>query len=962
MVRPGFDFRVLGPFEVLRDGVPVPIRAAKLRTLLVSLLLDANEVVPVETLVDRLWGDDPPGGALNTLQNYVMRSRRFLGCAGDDGPLLTCPRGYLIRVADDGLDLHRFDALTRRARAAATADAMEQASALLGEALRLWRGEPLQDVPSEALRREVAPALAERRLDALQSRVEADLALGRHEEVLPELRKLTAAHPLRERFWAQRMLALYRSGRQAEALRCYHSVREVLVEELGVDPGAELRDLHRRILGGDPALAVAGGSGHSPPASGNLPAEMTTFVGRGRQLADAGRLLESSRLVTLTGVGGVGKTRLALRVAAQVSHAFPDGVWHADLAPLAEPELLDRAVAQALGVRDQSARPCVDVLAGHLRDRRAMLVLDNCEHMVDAAATLVAALLRAVPGLRVLATSRQRLAVQGEHVLPVPPLAIPPVTPPVPAGEDAGPSLTHYEAVTLLVDRAAAAAPSFRITRHNHGAVAQLCGRLDGIPLAIELAAVRLGTLSAEEILDRLDDRFQLLADNGAQGAPLHHRTLRGVVSWSHDLCTEHERLLWARLSVFSGGFDLEAAEAVCSGAGIDRQDVMDVLAGLAHKSILVVGTLGGRTRYSLLETIRQYGRQRLVDLGQDTAVRRRHRDHYRSMAAQAAADWCSPREVEWLSRLRRELPNLRAALDFCATEPGEAQSGLEIAVNLTRTRCWFFSSTIGEGRHWLERGLALSPCPPDPLQVGAVALVAWIALCQGDRQGADGLLARCRHLASRLPGDDVPAAVTYIEGAHALLVHGDPRAISLLAQARDRFLRAGATGDAHMATMLWAMASAFLGDRDTAVAACGEYLADAEARGGAWAHSWALWELGLTELRHGDPVRAAALFRDCLRHQHDIDDRWGPVWGLETLAWTIAAAGHHGHAAELLGAAHQLRRTTGVALTGLRPFHDAHAEADRLVRRALGEQAYATAFERGARTEDVIDLACMAP
>lgn len=252
---------------------------------------------------------------------------------------------------------------------------MEQASALLGEALRLWRGEPLQDVPSETLRREVAPALAERRLDALQSRIEADLALGRHEEVLPELRKLTAGHPLRERFWAQRMLALYRSGRQAEALRCYHSVREVIVEELGVDPGAELRDLHRRILGGDPALAVAGGSGHGPSASGNLPAEMTTFVGRDRQLADAGRLLESGRLVTLTGVGGVGKTRL---------------------------------------------------------------VLDNCEHMVDAAATLVAALLRAVPGLRVLATSRQRLGVQGEHVLPVPPLAIPPVTPPGPRARTPG--------------------------------------------------------------------------------------------------------------------------------------------------------------------------------------------------------------------------------------------------------------------------------------------------------------------------------------------------------------------------------------------------------------------------------------------------------------------------------------------------------------------------------------------
>ncbi|WP_326823559.1 BTAD domain-containing putative transcriptional regulator [Streptosporangium sp. NBC_01756] len=957
---PNFEFRILGPFEVLRDGVPVPIRAAKLRTLLVSLLLDANEVVPVEALVDRLWGDDSPGGARNTLQNYVLRSRRLLGRDGADGPLLTCPRGYLIRVADDRFDLRRFDTLTSRARAAATADAPEQASSLLREALRLWRGEPLQDVPSDTLRRDVAPVLAERRLDALQSRIEADLTLGRHEEVLPELRRLTAGHPLRERFWAQRMLALYRSGRQAEALRCYRSVREVLVEELGVDPGTELRELHRRILDGDPTLTVAAGPGDDPSASGNLPAEMTTFVGRGRQLADTGRLLKSSRLVTLTGVGGVGKTRLALRAAAQVSALFPDGAWLADLAPLSEPELLDRSVAQALGVRDQSARPCVEILVEHLRDRRALLVLDNCEHMVNAAATLVATLLRAAPGLRVLATSRQRLGVQGEHVLPVPPLSVPPATPPT--GEDAEPSLTRYEAVTLLADRAAASAPGFRITRHNRGVVAQLCKRLDGIPLAIELAAVRLGTLSAEEILDRLDDRFRLLADDGARSAPHHHRTLRDVIGWSHDLCTEHERLLWARLSVFSGGFDLEAAEAVCSGAGIDRQDVMDVLAGLAHKSILVVSVRGGRTRYSLLETIRQYGRQRLLDLGQDASMRRRHRDHYRNTAAQAAADWCSPREVEWLSRLRQDLPNLRAALDLCVTEPDEARIGLEIAVNLTRTRCWFFSSTIGEGRHWLERGLALAPRPSDPLRVGAVALVAWIALCQGDKRGADRFLACCRRLASRLPGGDVPAAVTYIEGAHALLVQGDPRAIHLLAQARDRSLTDGATGDAHMATMLWAMASAFFGDRDAAVTAGGEYLADAEALGGAWAYSWALWALGLAESRHGDPVRAAVLFRDSLRRQHDIDDRWGPVWGSETLAWSIAAVGHHEHAAELLGAAHRLRRTTGVALIGLRPFHDAHAEADFLVRSALGVRAYATAFERGAGTEDLLGLACPAP
>jgi len=946
------EFRILGPFEVLRDGVPVPIRAARLRTLLVSLLLDANKTVPVETLTNHLWGDDPPGGARATLQNYVLRIRRLLGCAGQEGPLLTCPRGYLLKVADDRLDLHRFETLTLRARAAFAADATERAAALLAEALRLWRGEPLQDVPSETLRREVAPVLAERGLDALQSRIEADLALGRHEEVLAESRRLTAAYPLRERFWAQRMLALCGSGRRAEALRCYQSLREILVEELGVGPGAEVQELRQRILDNDPALTAR-------RSSGNLPGEMTTFVGRQRRLDDAARLLETSRLITLTGVGGVGKTRLALRLAARLAPTFPDGAWIADLAPLADPGLLDRTVAQALGIRDQSARPCPDILIEHLSDSGTLLVLDNCEHLVNAAATLVTALLRAVPGLRVLVTSRQRLGVQGEHVLPVPPLTVPPVTS---ADGEAEPALTRYEAVKLLADRATASAPDFRITPHNRDVVAQLCGRLDGVPLAIELAAARLGALSAREILDRLDDRFRLLAADDTENAPRHHRTLDGVVGWSHDLCTEQERLLWARLSVFSGEFDLEAAEAVCSGAGIDRHDVLDILTGLANQSILVVNGQGGTTRYSLLETIRRYGGERLVDLGQETAMRRRHRDHYRRTATRASADWCGPREVGWLSRLRQELPNLRAALDFCLTEPGEARSGLEITVNLTRTRFWFFNSTIGEGRHWLERGLALSPRLPDPLQVGAVATIAWIALCQGDRQGAEGFIARCRRLTAQLPDADVPAAVTYVEGAHAMLVHGDPRSIALLAQARDRFLTDGTIGDAHMATMLWAMACAFLGDRELAFASAKTYLADAEALGGTWAHSWALWSLGLAESRHGDPARATTLFRDALRRQYDIDDHWGPVWGLETLAWTVAATGRHDRAAELLGAAHRLRRAAGVTLIGLRPFHEAHTEAERLLKNALGACGYSMAFERGARNTDVIGLACAPP
>ncbi|WP_231509530.1 BTAD domain-containing putative transcriptional regulator [Streptosporangium roseum] len=942
------EFRILGPLEVLHGPDHVAVKAAKLRIVLAALLLDANKVVSVETLTDRLWGQDPPDGARNTLQNYVFRLRRLLGGAGAGTPLLTSHHGYLIKVTAGALDLDRFDVLLRRARTAAIADEMEQASTLLQEALRLWRGEPLLDVPSEALRRDVVPALHERRLDALQLRIEADLALGRHERVLAELQELTTAHPLRERFWAQRMLALYRSERRGEALCCYREARETLVSELGVDPGAELRELHQRMLSADPALVNAGDS----RTSGNLPAEVTTFVGRQRQLAEIGRLLAAGRLVTLTGVGGVGKTRLARRTGAELASRFPGGVWLADLTALVEPRLLARTVAHALGARDQSARPSVDVLRDHLRDTRLLLVLDNCEHVVGAVATLVDTLLRACPGLRVLATSRQRLAVQGEHVLLVPPLPLPPATGPQAA--DTGPPLTDYDAVALLADRTAAAAPAFRIDRHNRALVVQLCRRLDGIPLAIELAAVRLSTLSIGEILDRLDDRFRLLADGNAQVTPRYHQTLYDVISWSHDLCTEPERLLWARLSVFSGGFDLEAAEAVCSGPDVPRRDVIDILAGLVHKSILGVSTRAARTRYRLLETVRQYGQQRLADLGLHDAVRRRHRDHYRRLAAGAAAGWCGPCEVEWLSRLRQELPNLRSALDFCITEPGQAAIGLEIAANLTRARFWFFSSTIGEGRHWLERTHALSAPAAGALGTGAVAMLSWLSLVQGDKRATEAFLADCR--ASAAAADP---ATAYLEGVHALLVRGSVQAIPLLARAREMFRQAGARGDAHMATMFWAMACAFLGDRETAVAAGDDYLAEAEASGAAWAYSWALWTLGLVELRNGVAARSAELFRESLRRQQDIDDRWGPAWGSEALAWAVSATGDHAFAAELLGAAGRLRRTTGVGLIGLRPFHDAHTEAVALARRALGAEEYESAYERGSRAGDAILFAC---
>ncbi|GII96139.1 BTAD domain-containing putative transcriptional regulator [Sinosporangium siamense] len=944
----GWEFKLLGPIEALHDGLHLPVGPAKLRVLLASLLVDANRVVTVETLVDRLWGEDPPGGARNTLKNYILRLRRLLGGTGAHPPLLTRAHGYSIELCPAALDLHRFDTQVERARAAAAADEMGRASRLLGEALRLWRGEALADVPSEVLRRDVAPGLNDRRLSALELRIEADLALGRHESVAAELHDLTGGHPYRERFWAQRMVALYRSGRRGEGLQCYRAARDRLAGELGIDPGEELRDLHRRLLDADPGLLHTG----VPEEGGNLPAQTTTFVGRERQLTDIARLVAAGRLVTLTGAGGVGKTRLALRAGAELTGSFPDGVWLADLTSLTDPGLLDQHVAQALGAVDQSTRPRRDVLTDHLRGRRLLLILDNCEHLVGAVAALADALLRAAPGLRVLTTSRHRLGLPGEHPLLVPPLALPPLN------DATGKGVADYDAVGLLLDRATASAPDFRITAANEDAVAQLCRRLDGIPLAIELAAVRLSTLSAEEVLERLDDRFRLLAGGSTQTAPPCHRTLHDVIDWSHELCTPAERLLWARLSVFAGGFDLEAAEAVCAAAGTARDDIAGLVSSLVHKSILTVSARGSRTRYRLLELIRHYGARRLAGLGAAGDVRRRHRDHYQRMAASAAAGWFGREEVEWLSKLRRELPNLRAALSFCLTRASEAAHGVAIATDLARARIWFFSSDIGEGRLWLERTCAAAPACPGPLREGAAAMLVFFALVQGDRPATGTFLARFRGLA---PGGS-PAAGAYIEGLHALLADGDIRAAPLLARARDAFRRAGEYGDAHMATMMWAMAWVFLGDRAVATAARDTYLAEAEESGAAWACTWARWLSGLTELWHGDPGRSPGLLRDALRRQCDIDDRWGPVWTLESLAWAASAAGLHVHAAELLGAASGLRQATGVSLTALRPFHDAHLLAERETRQALGIPAYTAAFDRGTQMKDLTRFTAATP
>ena len=462
---------------------------------------------------------------------------------------------------------------------------------------------------------------------------------------------------------------------------------------------------------------------------GNLPVGVTRFVGRRRELAEVRQLLVQTRLVTLTGVGGVGKTRLAVEAAGQVRHAFPDGMWMADLSAVADPSQVPQAVVNALGIIDQSTRPAAEKITGHLADAVALIVLDNCEHLADACAALVSRLLSQTRSVRVLATSRRPLGITGEHLLTVPPLKVPGpevATQPVAA-------LSQYDAVTMLADRTAALRPGFAVTEENAAAAVRVCAQLDGLPLAIELAASRLRSLSLEQLADRLEHRFTVL-NRGSPAAQPRQQTLHAVFDWSYSLCSAAERLLWARLSVFSGTFDLDAAEAVCEGPGLPASAILDELDRLVAQSIVLAELRGSRMRFRLLETIRQYGRERLAEAGEEEALRLRHRDFYLALAQRLAGQWYGPRQEEGLARLRDDHANLQVALEFSAADSADPRVALDFTVALRNH--WYADGYLAEGRRWLDRALAISGQDAGVARVHALWAAAWVCLLQGDDTG----------------------------------------------------------------------------------------------------------------------------------------------------------------------------------------------------------------------------------
>jgi predicted ATPase/DNA-binding SARP family transcriptional activator len=700
-------FGVLGPLAVwTAGGTPVRIPETKVRALLAHLLVDAGRPVSTDALIDHLWGTSPPADPLAALRTRVSQLRGTLGRER----VVHGASGYLLQVDADAVDATWFESLVRRAR---RVDDPRARTDLLTEALALWRGPAFADIADEPFARAAIVRLEELRIAAVEELAAARLALGEHHALAAELADVVARHPLRERLRAVQLRALYRAGRQGEALAGYEELRRRLADELGATPGPELAALHQSILRQDPALTA-------PP---RVPVPFTELIGREDAAVRVREQLGTGRLVTLVGPGGVGKTRLALETAARL----PEEVRVVELAglpPGEDPECtLAEVVAAALGIRDdvtgrEAAEPTTR-LADALRARRMVLVLDNCEHVATPLAGLVDELLRAAPGLRILATSREPLGLAGEQLHPVPPLELP--------GADAPPDSLHaYSAVRLFVTRAAAAAPGFTIDADNAAAVVAICRRLDGLPLALELAATRVRALGVHELARRLDQRFQLLT---GRGGPSRQQSLRAVIDWSWELLTADERAVLRRLAVHVDGCTLAAAEAVCAGEDVPADQVAGLLVRLVDRSLVAVVEVPDGPRYRLLESIAAYCTERLHEAQEVEHTRERHRHHYAAFAERAAPYLHGPDQSRWLRLLDADAGNLRAVLDGGAAE----------ALRLVNALAWYWvlRGRLGEARRCLTAALdAPGAAPPTARTTAAIWRVA-VTLRLGDLEAS---------------------------------------------------------------------------------------------------------------------------------------------------------------------------------------------------------------------------------
>jgi predicted ATPase/DNA-binding SARP family transcriptional activator len=925
MRESGVQFRLLGPLEALDGGEPLALGGRKQRAVLAILLLHANDVVSTDRLIDDLWRDQPPEGAVNALQAYVSRLRKVLPA----DLLVTQSPGYVLRIAPEQLDSVSFERLAGDGRLLLREGKTALAADRLRDALSLWRGSALADFAFEPFAESEIARLEELRLVALEDRLDADLALGRHAELVAELEALAAELPLRERLRGQLIVALYRCGRQADALTVYRETRQAFVEELGLEPSPELQRLEKAVLTHDPALQSP--ARPAPRSGTNLPAPQTSLVGREAELREACALArrEDVRLVTLTGPGGIGKTRLAIEAARELADEFEDGVFFVPLEPISDAALVGPTIAKTLGVVGGGGQTSGEALEHYLADRSLLLVLDNFEQVLPTA-PLLAALLSHAPRVKALVTSRTLLRLSGEHEFAVPPLL-------------------RTAAVDLFVKRARAVNHGFTVDG-NAGAIAELCARLDGLPLAIELAAARSRVLSPQAILDRLGTRLELLT-RGPRDAPARQQTLRRTIDWSYELLEPDDRSLFARLAVFVGGCTAEAAEAVCAAG---EEAILEGLAALADGSLIRQESVE-EARLGMLETVREYALERLAASGEEPQLRRRHAEYYLGLAETAEQELHGSEQGRWLERLDREHGNLRAALAF-ALESGDGETALRIAAALRWF--WHIHGHIAEGRRWTEAALARAGDAPELTQVKALNGAGIVAAEQGDHGAARRFFAQSLALARKLGRADRIAAALANLGNLALF-EGDyegarahyEESVGLWREAENVGRTAATTENLGCVAMLE-------GDLARAIALFEESEALADKAGDIQQRASSKRALVRALVLEGELDRAAALADASLTLTIEVGERAGLAEGLDACAGLAAMRDDAPMAATLFGAADAVLESIGALRTpDHRPWYERVAT---LVRSRLDDAAFARAYERGRELppDEAVELA----
>jgi predicted ATPase/DNA-binding SARP family transcriptional activator len=852
-------FRILGPLEVTVDAVPVPIGGPKPRAVLAVLLLHRGAVVSTDRLVAAVWRDDPPRDAVAGVRTYVSRLRTLLRSGADGERLLYRAPGYLLSVSDDEVDAARFEQLVAAAREHAGMGDHGRTVDLLDAALALWRGPALADLDPAAIDADAELArLEDLRLAAMEERAESLLCLGRSREAVTELDGLVRRFSEREGPAVLLMRALYLSGRQADALTVYQNLRRFLVDELGVEPSEPARKAHRQLLEHDPALTP-----EHPLPSTNLPRRGTSFVGRADEVVRVLGAVREAPLVTLTGVGGVGKTRLALEVAGQSRSRFPDGVWLCELAPLTDGSSIGHTVAAALRIQQRHDLTIEQSVIEYLRIRKLLLVLDNCEHVLDGTSRLVQSIVAGCPGVAVLATSREGLGIDGEQVWPVFPLPM-------------------ADATSLFVDRARTRRPDFHTDPQTEVAVTEICHRLDGLPLAIELAAARMRVMSAVEVADRLDDG-RLLA-GGSKNAQHRHQSLTAAIDWSYRLLSPPEQGLFARLSVFAGGADLAAVHAVCAEPGTTESDTLDLITALVDKSMITVAGDPGGTRYRMLETLRAFGRERLP---MDGSLSRGHARYFVELAEQAARGVQGPDERAWIERTLPNTDNFRAAFGRAI-----ADRDVDLTLRLVTALPEVSDLRIGyETADWAERALDLAQ-EDHPLFVAGAGAAARGAWARGDFTRARALAGRA---AGRAPARGT-ARISYPAdvAADVALYEGDVEAAfrhytSQVALARR---------DDDQIRLVWtlyytAICHAVRRVPHLGVPAAQECLRVAESTANPTAFSMARYALGLV-LKKSDPIHAMSQFDQAAQLAGSVHNFW---WQGIAMMEAAATRGVHGDA-----------------------------------------------------------------